>query len=1146
MSKNELIREAARKLRAAVLREMSQADQVTVSPSRLVELTTKHIGIELIGTNPEAALLRGSKAVQIDKTVIFDASLADGYKEYCIVHEIGHVILHTESNRNDCDATDFEMMPIDDGNDFDPAFGYGPKMLKEREANLFALEFLVPTDKIAAPFLEKTQKPFSSLYEDLKSSTGQSDSFLVSQLSRAILLRPANHAEGEAKSEKPSTPPNESQRRAAEIEKGPLLLVAGPGTGKTKTLIERIIFLLKQGNDPSSILALTFSAKATEEIQKRVEDFDPEAALKISVYNFHSFALELLRKYWKEAGLSQNPKIVSRLDAILQLEKEYENLELEALENFYNPTQTLLHVLNFISRLQDELISPIDLEKIILHDEALLKTDSNLHNDREAHEARSIAIKKQREALRVYQRYFEFLNETQALDYGEMIFRCVRLLNEHPKVLEDVRRRFKHILVDEFQDVNRASGVFLKRLAGDGDGLWAVGDIRQAIYRWRGASPENIEKFPEEYPEASQLQLDVNYRSARKIVDLFSSFATEMQVGKGQEKVQWETSSDEDSDVRYRIFSNKTDEYSSIAAEIRDNIARGKRFSDHAVIARSKSTLLKLSKNLEEQRIPILFLGAVFEREEVRDLLCLLDIRSSSEGNGLLRVSKLEEFNIPEEDVKHILSTINTEDNNFQAFITGSSEPEKLSGPGREGLKRLREFLSRNPRDISAYEFLGRILFREGLVLRSRLQSYDEIRTPQELLAIHQLLSLSQSVEASFKEFGENQIEKFLDHLRLLIEIEEHHDFSRIPESLSKYDAVKILTVHGSKGLEFDSVFIPNLTNKSFPSIDRSRPGEIPLPLPIAEKTLNHHKDEEECLFFVAISRAKRQLFLSRSELGEKGGKIGESSFIGLIKPALDPEIHKSTRDQQTVITSGKGVEKTSLHFSWIEDYRRCPRQFFYKRVMEADGKISVSPYQRYRSAIRETLGDLKRSRKPSELDAKHALTLLEEYFLKLEIDNHPNAKSYKKHAREIIESFCVEVSQFPGDFYTHSLTCKLDNGQVYFYPDLMIVEEDLIRIIKMEFKDKPKTKIGYDKIGDAIFLMADAALTELRKSAIKTSILYLPSGESHDFEANEKLRSKRKEKAVRDIDLIRNGYFEASPDPTNCNRCKYIFPCPS
>jgi CRISPR/Cas system-associated exonuclease Cas4 (RecB family) len=296
----------------------------------------------------------------------------------------------------------------------------------------------------------------------------------------------------------------------------------------------------------------------------------------------------------------------------------------------------------------------------------------------------------------------------------------------------------------------------------------------------------------------------------------------------------------------------------------------------------------------------------------------------------------------------------------------------------------------------------------------------------------------------------------------------------------------------------------------------------------------------------VAISRAKRQLILSRYDQSDKGKKIGESSFIGMIQPSLNPEVHSVVFTPQTSTSTGKGIEKSSMHFSWIEDYRRCPRQFYYKRVMEADGKTLVSPYQRYHASIRETLGALKRGFKPSNLESTQGLNLLEEFFLKIEIDKHPNAKSYKKHARKIIESFCDKVSRFSGDFYTHSLTCQLGNGQVYFYPDLMIVDGDLARIFKVEFKEKPKTKIGYDKIGDAIFLMADAALNELGKSSIQTSILYLPSGEFHDFDASEKLRSARKEKAAKDIDLIQKGYFEASPEPTKCNRCKYIFPCPA
>lgn len=1142
MSKSELIRAAARNLRADVLSGIPDSEQTDITPSRLVELTASHLEIELIGCTPEATLLRGSKAAQYDNQVVFDQTINEGYREYCILHEIGHFILHSNSGRIDCESVDFESPLSEADPGHDAGFGYGPKMMKEREANLFALEFLLPTDGLSSSYLSNQGKSLASIYESLKDKSGQSESFLISQLSRAILIRAPKEVKDDADSIPKSNPPNESQRKAAEIENGPLLLVAGPGTGKTKTLIERILFLLKRGQDASSILALTFSTKATEEIQKRVEKFDKDAAMKISIFNFHGFALELLRKYWQEAGLDQSPKIVSRLDAVLHLEKEYEKFQFNTLENLVDPIKPLVDSLNFISRLQDELISTDDLERMIALEERELDEASELSEEDRL--LREIAIDEQKEALEVYRIYADYLKESKSLDYGEMIFRCVRLLAENPNVLAAVRSKYKHILVDEFQDVNRASGVLLKLIAGEGKGLWAVGDIRQSIYRWRGASPENIESFDTEYAEATRLHLEENYRSAPQIVDLFSNFASQMRVGFGEERVGWKTASEKTAEIKYRTYPDEESEYSSIAEIINNNFSKGFKFSDQAIVARKKTPLLKISKSLEEAGIPVLYLGEIFERDEVRDLMSLLDVRGSLEGNGLLRVAKFPEIGIPDDDLKLIFTTVNTEDNDFQKFIDSDLFPEGMSDAGVNGLKRLRELLSRNPRDLSAYEFLGRILFKEGFVLQSRLKNFDEIRTPQEFLAIFQLLSLTKSVEQTFRESGDEQVVRFLVHWKMLMSLREDRELSNIPDSLSDFDAVRMYTVHGSKGLEFESVFIPNMKKGGFPSAERSDKG-IALPRPLMEKMAGYRDDEEECLFFVAISRAKTQLNFSHTDRNRGGIKVAESPFMETIRSKVPAEAQESKVIIQNSKPDGKGIEKSSMHFGWLQTHQKCPRRFFYKHVAEADGKQLVSPYQRYRRSISETLDQLKRTFKPSDLKAESALSVLDDFLAKYEIDSHPNAKSYRRNATRIIESFCEVFSKLEGEFRTHSLTCKLENGQVYFYPQVLIVDGSTARLFSLDFKSKSKSFKNSD-IGSDLVLMSHTISADLGLDLLETKAVFLPSKETFEFDVNGKLLKGRMEKSVETIEKIRNGHFPADPKSGECEKCPYFIPCPS
>ena len=274
---------------------------------------------------------------------------------------------------------------------------------------------------------------------------------------------------------------DQTQINASQTDVCPTLLEATPGTGKTRTLIDRICFLLKEKSaPPESLLALTFSNRAAEEMRTRIAAaIDQETATRIDITTFHAFGLNLLRKFHNAANLSANAPVIDRIAAIELLEQEIASLELRHFQNLREPLEHLPLILGTISRAKDELVSPEDYERLANAQLAKAVTAEEVEK-----------AEKVSETAGVYRIYDGLLRDKKLLDYGDLIFRAVRLLRENTAIRQSINDELRHVLVDEYQDVNRASAELLRLISNNGGGVWAVGDARQAIYRWRGGDAQ--------------------------------------------------------------------------------------------------------------------------------------------------------------------------------------------------------------------------------------------------------------------------------------------------------------------------------------------------------------------------------------------------------------------------------------------------------------------------------------------------------------------------------------------------------------------------------------------------------------------------------------------------------------------------------
>ena len=437
-------------------------------------------------------------------------------------HEYGHWVLHDV--RDSCAAS----ADLDDGFDAEEGLtatgrveGYSPQQRREHEANLFAGELLAPSGTLQAMFV-------AGQWDTAAQSTrlGVSTRFLRIQVQHAVLSYQGGESAAQEQpipNDSSRTKPSdlvdldESQRVAATLPHGPYLLGAGPGTGKTKTLVARCVHLVRdRGVVPESILALTFSNKAAQEMRERLiaagigtERTGPW------VGTFHAFGLELLRRYGSSIGLQPEWRLLDPVGAYMLLESNLARLTLDELSQLANPSLYLRDILSAISRAKDELCGPENYA--VLARQMLESAGDEVKAYRSA--ARTV------ELAGAYSVYEQLLAEHNCVDFGDLVAKAVQILRENPTVQRDLESQYKHILADEYQDVNRACARLLQLTAGRNQaGLWVVGDNRQSIYRFRGASPANINAFHNDFDGAQRGELAVNYRSRAEIVRLFEIF----------------------------------------------------------------------------------------------------------------------------------------------------------------------------------------------------------------------------------------------------------------------------------------------------------------------------------------------------------------------------------------------------------------------------------------------------------------------------------------------------------------------------------------------------------------------------------------------------------------------------------------------
>ncbi len=537
-----------------------------------------------------------------------------------MAHEIGHVELGDDPESEPAPTIDparpAELSPVG----MDRVVDYGRRQRREVQMDLFARELLLP--RTVARALHVDQGLSGSA---IAAKLGAPFEVVAQQLFDALLLPAVPPASAAAHVERPLNP---LQAAAAAHRGEAYLLEAGPGTGKTQTLIARVEDLLEEGVDPRRILLLTFSNKAAGEMAERIARKRPEAAAAMWIGTFHAFGLDIIRRFHAELGLSKDPRMMDRTEAVELLEEEFPRLRLAHYRNLYDPTQIIADMLAAVSRAKDEVV---DAETYAALADAMLAKAA----DAEAREAAERAS----EVGRVYAAYEQLKRNAHCVDFGDLVALPAKLLGAEAAIRATLQARYDHVLVDEYQDVNRSSVRLLSALRPDGRNLWMVGDAKQSIYRFRGASSFNMTRFGKgDFRGGKRGRLKRNYRSVPEIVASFSGFAITMRAGDADSGLDAERDG-KGQKPELRTVQRAEQQQVALADAIEALRGEGYAYRDQAVLCTGNEKLSTIAQDLEWLGVPVLFLGSLFERAEVKDLLALLSVLVDRRAMGLVRIA---------------------------------------------------------------------------------------------------------------------------------------------------------------------------------------------------------------------------------------------------------------------------------------------------------------------------------------------------------------------------------------------------------------------------------------------------------------------------------------------------------------------------
>lgn len=977
---------------------------------------------------------------------------------------------------------------------------------------------------------------------------------------------------------------NKQQQQAIEYTSGPLLIIAGAGTGKTTVITQKIAHLVESKQaDLEEILALTFTDKAATEMQERLDQMLDVGYVDLQISTFHAFCQKLLEEYGVELGLPVHFKLLSQTDAWLLMRENIYNFNLDYYRPLGNPTGQIHALLEHFSKCKDELVTTQEyldyVEGLILDkDEAEIQEKNRLI-----------------ELSNAYHRYNQLLLDNQTLDFGDLIFYSVKLLKERPNILKKLQSRFKFILIDEFQDVNYAQYELIRLLTSHDSQLTVVGDDDQSIYSFRGSNVAIILRFKDDYPKAKEIVLTENYRSGQTILDLayksiqnnnperleeklkvdkkLHSPRPETGDGGSAEHLHYQTLDDEATGVVKKIIHLKESDKDSV-------------WDDFAILVRANSHAEPFLNALERSGVPYEHLAAsgLYRQSVVLDAVNFFNILEHiHDDRAIYRLLRMPFLDFKENDLQKLTGSAKKKSISYYETLKRAKEfhfsapatkiAENLIHYIHEGMKKAK---FEKPTAV-LYQFMENSGYFKYLITEENQGNREVIR---QIYHLKQLFDLINKYEIAFPGA---HVAGFVEHYNYII---ESGDGGKMYQPSDTPDSVNVSTVHGAKGLEYKYVFVVNCVEERFPV--RNRGGGIEIPDKLVKISLpdqhDFHYAEERRLFYVAVTRAKNKLFLTSADDygGARKKKISrfldELGYAGKDRKMENNENGKIVKQYSNIIKGNEDkfeleyVPSSTFSYSQLNSYERCPYQFKLAHVLKIPMKGSASfsfgntihntlqrfyeRIQEINSSKQESLFDLPTkgvvSTKEGNIKTpqfEELLKLYEDSWIPDWYKNKRQRESYYEKGREILKVFYTSqennwtIPVSLEGFFKIKVGDYFINGRIDRVDKLTDGGLEIIDYKTGQSKDKLTTD---DKQQLLIYQIAAETLPKYKNigQVGKLTFYYINDNLKTSFVGNDKDMEKLQEKLLSTIGEIHSKKFGATPGKHVCKYCDYSTIC--
>lgn len=676
---------------------------------------------------------------------------------------------------------------------------------------------------------------------------------------------------------------NDRQKEAVVNTDGPMLILAGAGSGKTKVLTTKVAYLIEEKNiDPNNILAITFTNKAAKEMKERIFKLEGNSAFYIQISTFHSFGLKILKENCELLGYEKNFTILDSDDSLSIIKKIMKELNIDA--NKYNPKA----IKNVISNNKNEIIDP---EKYSLY----VNTDFD------------------EIALEVYRKYEKSLKINNAVDFDDLLILPLKLFNNNPGVLQKYQEKYKYVFIDEYQDTNEPQYILSKMISAKYKNITVVGDADQAIFTWRGANYKNILNFENDYKDAKVVLLEENYRSTKTILNAANNVIKNNKVRK--EKNLW-TQNEEGSKITYYKAFDEKDESNYVVNEIKKLIEKGVNPKDICVLYRANAQSRTVEEAFLTSNISYNIVGsyAFYNRKEIKDLIAYLKlIYNNKDDVSLLRVINYPKRGIGNKAIENLAIKSNVLDKSLYEVIDSGKELD---------FKNMIEEIKKEESHLTLTELIDMVLDKSGM--KKSLEDEKSIEADIRLENLEEFKSIAKAMEINE---GIVSLEELLDKLALVSDVSEQKNDNE--------DKVTLMTMHAVKGLEYDYVFVVGVEEGLFPHSNSLES--------------NDELEEERRLCYVAITRAKKKLYLINARSRILYGKVSSNvpsrfineisdEYIETIGKKEDSNVFKPKIDKNKMMN-----EDNDLHPGDMVNHDK----YGFGVVVTIDGSIATISFKR-------------------------------------------------------------------------------------------------------------------------------------------------------------------------------------------------------